>query len=170
MSRFANSSGESNWGLPWLGLIMAGLLALASACAVESMPPPATLVKDSPNMSPHTPVESLTLRLNLSSTSISFADRAAFQVGFIVENHTGRAVDPGLDGLRLAVNGEDSMSWNLALLNGARGPTWTMLPSGESIEMSWPLGEALFPAPGEYILSLKAVDRELGSSIVHVQE
>lgn len=40
----------------------------------------------------------------------------------------------------------------LAIGSGMREPTWYKLPPGKRVTMSWPLGEALFDAPGDYPL------------------
>jgi len=78
------------------------------------------------------------------------------------------AVDPHLStGCELTVNGEPSMVWNLAIGNGAREPSWYSLPPGKTATMSWPLGEDLFPKPGDYHLVM-TLDGQHSATDVHV--
>ena len=95
----------------------------------------------------------LAIRLLAAPTRLAMAERAAFSVGIEVTNRGVATIDPKLSTeCQLAVNGAESMAWNLAIGNGAREKTWYALPPGATIAMSWPLGNDLFTAPGRYHL------------------
>lgn len=96
----------------------------------------------------------LAVKLLASPTQLTMAERDKFMVGVEVTNRGKVAVDPQLSTGELTVNGERSMAWSLAIGNGAREPSWTSLPPGQTVGMSWPLGDALFDQPGSYHLVL----------------
>lgn len=96
----------------------------------------------------------LAVKLLASPTQITMAGRDKFMVGIEVTNRGKVAVDPQMATGELTVNGERSMAWSLAIGNGTREPKWSSLPPGETVGMSWPLGDALFEKPGSYHLVL----------------
>lgn len=109
----------------------------------------------------------LAVKLLASPTQLRMAERSKFMIGVEVVNRGTTVVDPELSRCRLTVNGEPSMSWNLAIGNGAREPTWTQLPPGETATMSWPLGLDLFDEPGDYHLVMTLGDQR-STADVHV--
>lgn len=94
------------------------------------------------------------MKLLASPTQLTLAERDKFMVGLEITNRGKVAVDPQAATGELTVNGERSMAWSLAIGNGAREPSWNSLPPGQTISMSWPLGDALFDKPGSYHLVL----------------
>jgi len=106
---------------------------------------------------PVRPPAPLPLSLTLTATpkTLTMAKRARFQVRFTAVNTGARTINPRLHSVRLLVNGRPSTAWMLAIGNGARDRRWYALPPGGSLQMGWPLGKALFPAPGRYILLLQ---------------
>jgi hypothetical protein len=118
------------------------------ALSIDGPPPPSA--GSGSNMSN----QQLAIKLVTSGTTVSMADRAKFTVGFEVENRGTAAVDPAMGGgnCTLTVNGVASTPFNLAVSNGGRPSTWRSLPPGKKLALSWPLGEALFPSPGDYHL------------------
>jgi hypothetical protein len=125
----------------------------------QSSPPSAT----SPAMQ-----STLAVKLLASPTQLTMADRPKFMIGVEVVNNGATAVDPNLStGCELTVNGAPSMAWNLAIGNGAREPSWYSLPPGQTATMSWPLGEELFPKPGNYHLVM-TLDGRQSTADVHV--
>lgn len=89
-------------------------------------------------------------------TRLAMAERDRFSVGLTATNRSQDALDPGVYGARLFVDGERSPAFDLALGNGAIPAGWQLLPAGETTPvLQWPLGEALFEAPGEYELVLR---------------
>jgi hypothetical protein len=110
----------------------------------------------------------LAVKLLASPTQLTMADRKKFMIGVEVVNHGATAVDPHLStGCELTVNGDPSMVWNLAIGNGTREPSWYSLPPGQTATMSWPLGEDLFPRPGDYHLVM-TLDGQQSTADVHV--
>jgi hypothetical protein len=109
----------------------------------------------------------LAVKLLASPTQLRMAERSKFMIGVEVINHGTTVVDPKLSRCRLTVNGEPSMAWNLAIGNGAREPTWTQLPPGETATMSWPLGIDLFDKPGDYHLVMTLGDQQ-STADIHV--
>jgi hypothetical protein len=107
----------------------------------------------------------LDIRLTVSSNAFALADRGAFRIGFVTTNRGEAAIDPEMMSAELYVNGEVSHAWNLAISNGGRTDAWFSLPPGESIQMSWPLGDALFPKAGEYHVVMKAHGREYTADV-----
>ena len=110
----------------------------------------------------------LAVKLLASPTQLTMADRPKFMIGVEVVNNGTTTVDPQLStGCELTVNGEPSMVWNLAIGNGARDASWYALPPGKTATISWPLGEDLFPKPGDYQLVL-TLDGQRATADVHV--
>lgn len=109
----------------------------------------------------------LAVKLLAAPRQLSMAERSKFMIGVEVVNRGATVVDPKMASCRLTVNGEPSMAWNLAIGNGAREPTWTQLPPGETATMSWPLGLDLFDEPGDYHLVMTLGDQR-SSVDIHV--
>lgn len=97
----------------------------------------------------------LALKLAVSKTTLTLAQRARFQIRFTAVNQGSHTINPRLYSVRLLVNGRPSVAWMLAIGNGPRDRRWTALPAGESLQMGWALGKALFPAPGRYQMVLQ---------------
>jgi hypothetical protein len=99
------------------------------------------------------PVE---IRLLAEPTRLTMAGRDRFRVGLVAVNTSDAAIDPGLFAARLLVDGEPSPAFDLALGSGVVPAGWDVLAAGaETPPVEYPLGEALFPAPGEYRLVLR---------------
>jgi hypothetical protein len=96
----------------------------------------------------------LAVKLLAAPTQLTMAGLDKFMVGVEITNHGKVAVDPQASTGELTVNGVRSMAWSLAIGNGVRAPSWSSLPPGQTIAMSWPLGDALFDKPGSYHLVL----------------
>ena len=95
------------------------------------------------------------IRLLADPTRLSLADRDRFRLSIAATNLTDDAVDPQLYAARLLVNGEPSPAFDLAL-NGVMPAAWDVLPARETSPLvELPLGAALFPEPGEYLLVLR---------------
>jgi hypothetical protein len=110
----------------------------------------------------------LAVKLLASPTQLTMADRPKFMVGVEVVNRGSTAVNPQLStGCQLTVNGKESMAWNLAIGNGAREPSWDMLPPGQTATMSWPLGPDLFDKPGDYHLVM-TLGSQQATADIHV--
>jgi len=96
-------------------------------------------------------------------TRLTMAERSRFRVGLTATNRSQDSLDPQVYGARLLVDGEPSAAFDLAIGNGAIPAGWESLPPGETThDVEWPLGEALFEQPGEYllVLRLEAVGRD----------
>jgi len=96
------------------------------------------------------------IRLLAEPTRLRMGERDRFRVGLVATNTSERPVDPGLFAARLLVNGEPSPAFDLATGNGVVPAGWDVLPPGGATPpVEYPLGEALFPEPGEYRLVLR---------------
>lgn len=112
---------------------------------------------------------SIQLKLLASPLEFRMQDRSKFAVGMTAINAGHQTIDPGLHMLRLFVNDEDSLVWADAIGNGHREGTWSALPAGESVSMTWEgMGDSLFPRPGSYILKLHLEKVESAPVAVHV--
>jgi len=113
-----------------------------------------------PPAAPSTPARSSTMSPTLDITLVAdpgrlaLADRASFKIGFEAVNRGAAAIDPQLHDAVLAANGQRVYAWDLAIQNGPRDASWTQLAPGQSVAMSWPLGDAMFEKPGTYELVL----------------
>jgi hypothetical protein len=100
--------------------------------------------------------DAIKLALSAEPLELSMGDRRAFKLTVAATNQGEALADPRFDLTRLLVNNQPSMAWNLAVSNGVRPAAWSALPSGKTVSADLTmLGEALFPAPGEYTLVLE---------------
>jgi hypothetical protein len=97
---------------------------------------------------------SLEIKLVVEPAKLALADRASFQIGFEAVNRGSAPIDPQLHDAVLTANGSRVYAWDLAIQNGIHDESWTQLPPGKSVAMSWPLGDAIFEKPGTYDLVL----------------
>lgn len=109
----------------------------------------------------------LAIKLTTTATTLAMKDRPSFKIGFEVVNNGTTAVDPamGAGGCTLTVNGKTSNEWMLAIGNGARDSKWTNLKPGQTLAMAWPLGEALFPNPGDYHLVMTTHGQDFSADV-----
>jgi hypothetical protein len=98
------------------------------------------------------------IRLLVAPTQLSMSERDRFRIGLVATNTSDSAVGPQLYAARLLVNGTPSPAFDLALGNSVMPAKWDVLPAGETTPVvEWPLGEALFTEPGEYVLVLRLI-------------
>lgn len=99
------------------------------------------------------PIEILLL---VTPTWLSMSEREHFRIGLVATNTSDAAVDPHLYASRLLVNGTPSVAFDLALGNSVMPAKWDLLPAGDTTPtVEWPLGDALFAEPSEYVLVLR---------------
>lgn len=130
---------------------LAAALAAPLACGHGS---------DGPTPTPREPMSQLDLKLVVDPATLAMADRPRFKAGFEITNRSASVIDPKAWDAVLLVNGQRAPAWDLAVQNGAHDDTWTHLPPNQTLAMSWPLGEALFEAPGDYHLVLQLAGAE----------
>jgi hypothetical protein len=117
-------------------------------------------VKGHPMTSP------LAIKLLASPVRLTMKERAKFMVGVEVTNHGETTAETHLaTGCTLTVNGQPALAWNLAIGNGAREPSWYELPPGQTVSLSWPLGEALFDKPGDYHLVMTLGQQQASADV-----
>jgi len=168
-----------------------GLVACGSSAPPPASPPSAPSVASSPQSAPAVavapgpqaapaeppaavpaapaPVVASTLRWELVAipARLRMADRAAFRLRRQVTN-SGSAPANAFDSLpSYTVDGAPSMALDLAFSNGAVDMRWQALPPGETVFDERDMGEALFPAPGDYELAM-TVDGQTSTVRVHV--
>ena len=85
---------------------------------------------------------------------LTMAQRATFRLRRTVTNEASEPLDAMHAMASFTLNGEDSMSLDLAFGNGAREMRWSALPPGESAFDEREMGESLFPAPGTYVIAM----------------
>lgn len=81
--------------------------------------------------------------------------RAGFKIGMEMKNVGDVAIDPKIYDTVLLVNGKRDFAWDLAVQNSPREEAWWHLEPGHAVRASWPLGEAMFPQPGDYAVVLR---------------
>jgi hypothetical protein len=114
--------------------------------------------------------EPLSVKLLAEPRDLSMSTRGEFQVGISATNRGAATLEPELERARLLVNGEDSLAWSDAILNGHREASWFELPPGESVSMSWgSMGGIFFPGPGAYTLKLTLRELDIAPVVVHVR-
>ncbi len=114
--------------------------------------------------------EAVSVMLLAQPLDLSMTTRGDFRVGIEATNRGAAPIDPGLDRARLLINGEDSLAWSDAILNGHREARWYRLPPGETVSMSWgSMGEIFFPRPGVYTLKLELGAIQSAPVVVHVR-
>ncbi len=62
--------------------------------------------------------EAVSVMLLAQPLDLSMTTRGDFRVGIEATNRGAAPIDPGLDRARLLINGEDSLAWSDAILNG----------------------------------------------------
>jgi hypothetical protein len=82
------------------------------------------------------------------------SNRAQFILRRRVTNTGTTAADAMTPSASFTVNGAPSMELDMAFGNGARENRWQALPPGESAFDEREMGESLFPAPGQYTLTM----------------
>lgn len=97
-------------------------------------------------------MSSLKLELSVNHPELSMSELSQLRISVSASNQGKRTIDPGLDNADLLVNAVPSLPFKEAIGNGIREPVWNALPPGQTLTREWPLGEALFAAPGKYIL------------------
>jgi archaellum component FlaG (FlaF/FlaG flagellin family) len=104
--------------------------------------------------------KTITIQIVAEPAALSMADRASFKIGIHVKNVGGKAIDPTISDTVLLVNGEHNYAWDLAVQNGPREEPWWNLDPGCTVTASWPLGESMFPQPGDYDVVLRLDELE----------
>ncbi len=89
------------------------------------------------------------------SNTIPFAARANTPLLISASNPGRGVVRPERHRLRLRVNGVLSPAFDLAFQNGTMDPAWEQLGPGQRVSDTRRILLALFPAPGEYLLTLE---------------
>ena len=118
---------------------------------------------------PATAVSASGLRWELVAlpTRLTMADRASFLLRRQVTNDGTAAADAMHASASFAVGGASSMELDLAFGNGARESQWSALPPGVTVFDDRDMGESLFPAPGDYTITMSTDGVTVGTT-VHV--
>ena|SRR5436190_23014158 len=93
-------------------------------------------------------------------------DLESLTVELSVTNESDETIDLQLPSSTLLVDGERSLSWNIAIANGAREARESALPSGDSITVSRVMGGGLVRDPGDHEIVVEV--RGVRSPPVHV--
>jgi len=109
-------------------------------------------------------------RLVARPTELTMAERAGFRLAVEVTNGGAEALDPEIHRGTFTVNGARSTVAELAFSNGAQAPGWEALAPGATASMERALGEALFEAPGTYLIRYAREGAEPASVRVTVRE
>lgn len=142
----------------------AAIIAMGSLAAVGCSSPSAsdgTIAQ--PYGAPPTPAR-LNWMLTPSESAIKMADRAKFRLTIAVTNTRNFVTDPERGSVSFKVNGQPAPAVDLAFQNGTQTPDWKELPPNNTATDARDIGEALFPAPGTYVIEL-VVD---GDSVAQV--
>lgn len=129
---------------------------LLSACAGTAAEPQAATEAHATTAEAEPPVSASGLRWTITAhpAQLTMAQRAAFRLRRTVTNEASEPLDAMHAMASFTLNGEDSMSLDMAFGNGARESRWSELPPGESAFDEREMGESLFPAPGTYVITM----------------
>ncbi|MEQ8997201.1 MAG: hypothetical protein RID53_11960 [Coleofasciculus sp. B1-GNL1-01] len=116
----------------------------------------------------NTKIDTVQLQITAEPLEFSISEIQNFKISLTATNQSDEVTNPELHLVKLFINGEQSMAWNLAISNGLREEKWFALPAGDRVSMSWSMGQSLFPTPGEYTLVPSYKDKELEPIQVHV--
>lgn len=100
--------------------------------------------------------------------TITMGQRRTFRVWMEAHNVGPRTVDTQRDQVEWLLNGERSMTADMAWGNGVRVPTWYALPSGAHVREARDMAEHLFPSPGSYELVMRLAGRDVARLRVRV--
>jgi hypothetical protein len=128
---------------------------LLSACAGTAAEPQEATEARATTAEAEPPVSASGLRWTITAhpAQLTMAERAAFRLRRTVTNEASEPLDAMHAMASFTLNGEDSMSLDMAFGNGARESRWSELPPGESAFDEREMGESLFPAPGTYVIT-----------------
>jgi archaellum component FlaG (FlaF/FlaG flagellin family) len=104
--------------------------------------------------------KTVTMQIIADPVEFSIDKRASFKIGIKVKNIGAKVIDPKIYETILLVNGEQNYAWDLAVQNGPREEPWWNLEPGRTLMASWPLGESMFPQPGDYDVVLRLEELE----------
>lgn len=97
----------------------------------------------------------LAVELHVEPARLTLANRKRFVLRVTVRNTGTQLVDPEINVSELKVNGTPSKDWNMALGNSGRPAKWRALPPGDTVTGAVAgIADELFPAPGDYTLTL----------------
>ncbi|WP_423126904.1 hypothetical protein [Gaoshiqia sp. Z1-71] len=96
--------------------------------------------------------DELQIELLVSSNTIERKDFPDFRIGMDVVNNEPVELHFDVSKTRLYVNSKRNIAWDLAVQNGTI--VNFSVPPGKQKSVQWPLGKALFEAPGTYLLEL----------------
>jgi hypothetical protein len=110
------------------------------------------------------------LRLRLEPTvkpeRVKPEELESLTVELSVTNENDETIDLQLPSSTLLVDGQRSLSWNIAIANGAREARESALPPGDSITVARVMGSGLVKDPGDHEVVIEV--RGVRSPPVHV--
>ena len=164
----------------WSALLL--LAALSIGCHRDAdASRGATEVASSPAPSSPPPVEAAPLTTGIAwelvatpSATFPMAKRGDFELWIVAHNLGPGVQDTARDRLAYRVNGKESMMLAMAFGNGGREREWSALPPGKTLREARggstdpSFGQSLFPAPGDYHLTIEELGRLVAALDVHV--
>lgn len=103
-----------------------------------------------------------------AAATITMAQRRSFRLWMEARNTGSRTVDTGRDQVEWFLNGQASMTADMAWGNGVRELTWSALPPGARVREARDMAEHLFPSPGSYELVMRLAGRDVARLRVQV--
>lgn len=113
-------------------------------------------------------IENPGIELMLSQETLKLSELAKFWIGIKLTNQSNLPITFDVSTLELLVNGERSISWDLAVQNGTI--INLILEPLHAEFIHWHLGEALFSNSGKYELQLVSADFISGSKTVIIYD
>jgi hypothetical protein len=98
----------------------------------------------------------VSVRLEVSATPDRIGPEDQVTIRVAAVNEGSDTIDPQVRASRLLIDGQPSMTWSLAISNGAGDMRETALPPGERVEAARQFGASLFRSPGEHELVAEA--------------
>jgi hypothetical protein len=164
--------------------ILVALLLLACSRTADSppvdtvptLPPPSAPLSPSskPAVEAPTGADPIEWQLTASATTLRMEDRGELELWIVAHNIGLHVADTRRDGLEYLVNGRPSFVLPMAFGNGVREERWSALRPGDTVREARggptepDIGRELFPAPGDYDLTLRQDGHSVASLHVRV--
>lgn len=126
------------------------LWSLGFGCADPARPAP---VIEAPTSAPD-----LQWALIAVPPTLSMAERSTFRLQRQVTNTGDTVANPDAASGSFTINGAPARDLDMAFGNGLRDARWAELPPGETVSDGRGMGEQLFPAPGDYTITMTVGD------------
>ena len=113
------------------------------------------------------PTPQLWAGISADSPMIELGSHPSIQLSFALINDSESTVNPGIDGSKLVINGQEWPESALLFGNGPRDSRYEALPAGDYL-LFGSKTDTLFTEPGTYVVSWRGAGYESASITVRV--